>query len=842
MAELTRQLREVNTGKPIIEPGRPAPSALGTIASTLADAVPGVVGLGAERDRRRAEADRQAAERAQDEAAQAIFDVRAQATRDALNVRTAEAATTAETAIRAAPPADVATAITGLVRSLRGVDQGRISQGSYDLQLERSMADLFQKYPEQRAEIATYFQASGIDHFMFRAFRADADLYKGEQEAQLAAAQHQYGVAAQAGLITRDTPLDEGALEGRRFLEKQALIAEAKARADELRANTELDLRIREAELRETAGQVEGALMGQAAQAITPLLENALLAVSAAGDDATRQAQLGERQVQTLAALSAWESRGVAELGAAGATKEEIDAFKAQAAAARESINSIFTTSFEVNVRSMRNMEAAFGITSMRAAPMYHRVVQLIGQPAANALFGDIEGLQQLAPEVVDSVKREMRNFDPTTERGTASLARMIGYLRGDLGLKDLTGEEALPYLRSNSRAIKANEAAILRGNTSALRPWMANLANTTEAVLELPPTATTAASLLNATTQFATPESRRALAIAIRDDSEYGLALAQASRGAAANVLNIGLRAPPDEGPYTLAYNANRRLGAGFEPVLTREAYNQWAARQAGPTRRLGAGLAGAMSGGWARNETVIPSYEEMQRNVPENVRQRQTALNNALNHLVETDQYDDAIPSSLTPRERRAMYATGRTPDSMRTRDSEQPASAETEFNRLVSTWDTNIQKLMTDTVSRPLPNTNRDRVMNYEARDVGFNEVPAEVRTLGQFSDFARQVNRAGADSSAAGIYQITGQTLRGRNEQNGYAEKVFGDNWREVEWNAENQDKIAEAIFNDHRHSAQALRGQWVSLSIEEAERVRKLPWAQARRIIAQGESG
>lgn len=125
---------------------------------------------------------------------------------------------------------------------------------------------------------------------------------------------------------------------------------------------------------------------------------------------------------------------------------------------------------------------------------------------------------------------------------------------------------------------------------------------------------------------------------------------------------------------------------------------------------------------------------------------------------------------------------------------------------------------------------------RIMNYEARAVGINAVPENVRTLGQASDFARQVNARGAKSSAMGTYQIVGTTLRS------YAPKVFGENWQSVDYNGANQDKIAEAIFNDHRGSASALSKQWVSLSPAEAERVRKMPWAQAREVIARKESG
>lgn len=125
---------------------------------------------------------------------------------------------------------------------------------------------------------------------------------------------------------------------------------------------------------------------------------------------------------------------------------------------------------------------------------------------------------------------------------------------------------------------------------------------------------------------------------------------------------------------------------------------------------------------------------------------------------------------------------------------------------------------------------------RVMNYEARGVGVNMVPDTVRTLGDASTFARGVNRRGAGSSAMGLYQITGDTLRD------FGPRVFGRDWQNIAYGPEAEDKIGEAIFNASRGSAAALSGRWTSLTRAEAEQVRRMPWAEARRVIAQGESG
>jgi len=131
---------------------------------------------------------------------------------------------------------------------------------------------------------------------------------------------------------------------------------------------------------------------------------------------------------------------------------------------------------------------------------------------------------------------------------------------------------------------------------------------------------------------------------------------------------------------------------------------------------------------------------------------------------------------------------------------------------------------------------------RVMNYEAKASGFAAVPDNVKTLGQASDFALQVNAANkrrtgeVGSSAMGLYQIVGDTMRS------VAPTVFGANWKNTEFNAANQDKLGEAIFKANRGSVDALRKQWVSLSPAKAEQIRKLPWEQARDYISAGESG
>jgi hypothetical protein len=134
-------------------------------------------------------------------------------------------------------------------------------------------------------------------------------------------------------------------------------------------------------------------------------------------------------------------------------------------------------------------------------------------------------------------------------------------------------------------------------------------------------------------------------------------------------------------------------------------------------------------------------------------------------------------------------------------------------------------------------PVSEVDALNIVNYEARGRGFATVPANIQTYDQLQNYGRQMvqGTGGRGSSATGPFQITYST---RDE---FAPRVLGANWRSLPRTVESEDKIAEAIFNASNGSAEALRGRWVSLSPAEAERVRRLPWAQARQIIANGES-
>jgi hypothetical protein len=578
---------------------------------------------------------------------------------------------------------------------------------------------------------------------------------------------------------------------------------------------------------------------------VGPYLNRIELAVAGAGTDAEKQASLGESRINMIAGINAAQRGAVIDMNAVGAPPEAIkqvnDFFDAQ----RTHLETLFTGSLNQNSAALRSLQAGLGIDMARALPIYGKISTALGPARANAFISDLTtGNPELGPGILEAARAEMLNFDPTTARGTMSLARSIAFLEGKEGLQDFTPEQAPRLIRQNTAALDAVQTAVLGGATAQLSGWEQSFGITLEATAELSPATATGESLWRAANTFATVDARRVLAMSVRENPEYGNALAMASRATAAHVLNVATSVPPDS-MYRVEYYPETR---NYRPYLPRAAYDAWAADQTA-SRTAGRSIAGAMAGGMLPGGAgAVPTYEEMRspNNVPQDIRQRVGAANNAIQHLVATDQYDENV-RNLSAIERANLYGAGRTPASMANRGA-SPTS-DSEFGRLRDSATQGSQEFLSTVSAAPrVPDTNNAggrnpaRIMNYEAAEAGFPELPAEVRTLGDVSDFQRRVNRAGVASSAAGTYQIVGQTLRGRNDENGYAERVFGADWRDVEWTEENQDKIAEAIFNDHKDSAEALSRQWVSLSREEAERVRQMPWAQARRIIAQGESG
>jgi len=713
MAKLTETLNAVNSGKPIVDPGPANPSFMGALAN-FGSGVVETVGQGlAMRDRLNANAEREDAQRRQqaqesalDELVGGVHNARREAASGALNPEAPMPQWSGAVDSNTMLPGGVMSQANEVLRVRRAVEQGRASQGTLDMRIENLVTNLFQQHPDSRYEIAVAMKGLGIDHYLFREEAGRRSWETAEEETQTRAFQSQYNVAAEAGIITGETSLEQGAAAGRQLLERRAAIEAAKSERERMVQDRTMRLEDLDRETERLSGEVVNNLIAEYGAVIGPRLEMAQLAIAGAGTDAERQAALGEVRITARASLEAAKARALVDIAATGnsadARKQVTDFFDGQIS----SLDALFDTSFEQNSAAAKSLSAGLNIDMARALPVYGRISAALGPAGANALINDLTtGAPGIDPAMLEAARAEIRNFDPTSPRGTMSLARAIGYLRGDTRLEDLTAEEAPSYIRMNAAALRANQTEVLRGNTGALRPWQVAYGNTVEATLELAPTTASSESLWRATQLFATNEARRALDIAVQEDPEYGEALANASRNAAAHTLNIARRPQPSDGPFIIDYNTASRT---FRPVLTRQAYDAWV-REQNEIQRAGRGAAGAMAGGMLPgNLGAVPSFEEMRRRIPESVNQRLTAMNNSLAHLVLTDKYDEAIPRSVTGAERQRLYAEGATPASM-AQAGRSPTQAD-EFERLRSSALGGFQELLTDTARAPrAENTN-------------------------------------------------------------------------------------------------------------------------------------
>lgn len=701
MASLTDQLPTITTGKPIIDPGPEGPSWLSALADFGTNAVRGAVQINQDVERNRARRQQERREAALDSTAGALHELmRAptdtsleEAAKDRLNSVSPQISPFAPELAGEQLPSDVIAGTRELERARAAHSQGRISQATLDMRLEALVSSLMQKYPDMQQEIADYVQGRGFQHYMYRGAQLEQAMASAERDASVNSMQAMANVAIEAGLIADPSmPIADMAEIGRQVVSARQQAEHARQAWEMAQADERMNRERREEVRREASQRAQAAAMTEGAVGLDGLLSAATAALSAAGNDAARQAMIGELQQTILGNIATFERRGIAQINAAGGDPDTIRAFQTQVQESRDSLNQLFTQSFEQNSRALRNIEASFRLDTATALPLYSRLVDAIGQPAANMLFTQGNGLIEIAPHIVESIREELNNPLLMAQRGASTINRLVQYLRGQEGLQDLTPEQAQQYMRTNERSLFANQNAILEdGQTSLIPNWISTYSNVIEAGVEFPPTLATVDSLHHAFGMVGGRDARRIIAM-IPDESQR-LAVAQGSRAATARIFEIAKNnLPQNYGPFTMAYNNGR-----YEAVLTRDAYNEY-------ERTLGVIAAGSPGGVAMRG--LIPSYEEMRRQIPQGLRQHLAIMNGALQHMIDTHRYDQNLPGNMTPRQIRDLWALNRMPEGMSRGDDSR--SSDEQFNDLIQNLRAAADDLLVRQIAAPIPSS--------------------------------------------------------------------------------------------------------------------------------------
>jgi hypothetical protein len=465
----------------------------------------------------------------------------------------------------------------------------------------------------------------------------------------------------------------------------------------------------------------------------------------------------------------------------------------------------------KANMNGLQALQVAAKVDFAKAMPVYFAMQQMGFSP--QEIEGMVPGITA-NPKLQESLRKELNGFtgDFGQERASTRLMNILRILKGEAKLPDFdpkTARDLMPSLYESARTLsKAYNQGVEGVGTDKVLNSTGTLITAARAIGSTQDLLT----WQKATSGIANGDTRQALIKAKGDAASNDMAEAtiKGSLAASAHILDQ-MRSYKDQynkNGWTLTLKDGRMVATQKEATIHNSG---------------GSGFMRAEGGLTTHKLLPIPSDTQAFMNV----------WNTNIDNIVLMSKHDPSAVKA-TPLETAQFYSGQKIPDAFKLKEDkgiDPQAEIQKQFDIIENAF--NSIPDMNQNVS---PAAARPRVMNYEAAAAGFNEVPASVKTLGQASDFAKQVNKAGVASSAMGTYQIVGATLRQ------YAPKVFGENWQGAAFTADNQEKIAEAIFKDHRHSAEALSKQWVSLTRKEAEVVRKLPWSQAKHIIARGESG
>jgi len=114
-------------------------------------------------------------------------------------------------------------------------------------------------------------------------------------------------------------------------------------------------------------------------------------------------------------------------------------------------------------------------------------------------------------------------------------------------------------------------------------------------------------------------------------------------------------------------------------------------------------------------------------------------------------------------------------------------------------------------------------------------GGGQLPGSIKTVGDLiNNKSNLLNKLGA--TPVGLYQINAGTWQE------FGPSALGENWKNADVRDPRvQDKVAKAIWNSARGSAQSIAGRWASISPTQARAMVGKSWEQVRDIISRGET-
>lgn len=580
-------------------------------------------------------------------------------------------------------PPDVTRTVTTLQRAQAAEAQGRAPAGSGRIHIEAALADLRAKYPDRQDIIYKTLKDAGIDHYLFREAEIAGAVFEAEIKAETDIFNTYVDAAVKAGAVLPGTDPHAAAAAGQRILSEDRRIATLKAER-ELAASAAAEGRA-QANFDEGRAdrEMSSAYAAKANQIVSPLWNTLTSRISSVGfTDEAGNVQSLERVIPLAqTSINQIYANLIDEATANGAPAQVVANLRADRDDKLKSIDSFLTgdsSVFAVRKRALESLSTTLKMNTIEAMPVYLGLSEVFGQGAVNDMFAG--GLASVLPaEVQQELAGEIKNIqgviDTSTERMT--MAKLAGILRGQLNIDQMTENEARKAVPTLGAVHTSNAKAILQNPTMANQDAYINSGfNLANAALELQPGNSRVGirDLAVAQTLLFSTDARAADVNLGRSNPAQAQPLIQAKRAAATHSLEtskrIALSSSQREQGWSYVYQTSGPRQGTYQAVLDNATYNRYKDRAISQA----SSMAGAAGGSGLVQSSLIPTYEQALRTIPQDLAQQVGGMNYALGYLVETNQFDETT-KAISNAEARRLFALGEVPQSMRDRTSEAP-----------------------------------------------------------------------------------------------------------------------------------------------------------------------
>lgn len=842
---LTETLNDVRPSENIVN----RPRVGGGFISGLASLGSGLASLASTSD---AQFQQKQTRSALNEAEQAAFDFKTAQT-NALTSQTAVEASSDEpsyASFDSALPGLVRTEADNLSKVQSAVRQGSMPQTAFDLKFESAVDRLFQKFPDQRAAIAQYFQSRGMEHFMFREFNQAVAAQDNARAQQTAQENFLYQKGIESGMFNPQTTDRATIIDGgRKWVSRLAELEIESKKLTMAKTNLEIRAERRKAMEEEANKGIRSTIISDGKDRIQGHFNTLYGLITTADQDPT-----GQRLTELKEVVPVMQQRILQEKQLALNTAVEVGADEASKKAITEwydlqlqSLSTMFTGDLsrdKLTAQTYKAMQDRLGIQAAQAFPLWTQLTKLPGMSGMLQTMFSIDPRAGLSQEMADAIKKELEGYSPGSTDGLYNLQRIAAILRGETSLKVMSlpeAQKALPVLRS---AIIGNGDKIVKdGDTSSgtANAFLNAAAQVSDATYTLS-SGSDVTSHAKAAEMLGDKETFEGINALARNPiyADQAAQTALAMRGSAQKgILSLKTggdwQRPFPGSPVMLDFDKQKGI---VVPKIDETNYRRYVENV-----RTNQGKGFAERGLSAPGSNIPMSREAMLRQLDPTLRQRMDALNGYIRVIVGTSPADPTVPKGLTPQQIREAAFYGM--------PLEEKAAADGKTQTFEQQLQSFRRNLETNTVSTARQST---QGMADEATK-GYNAVyafgeyakppkPPTQMTLGEVQAFQRDKlipatkGKVGAGpdkgTGAIGAYQFTYETLRE------YGPKVFGPGWENVQYSPENQERLAEALWNDRRGGN--LKETWQGLPNNAPGEFANTEFADMRGRITSVESG